>query len=100
MADNSYKGESGKKASSTGSLVVHHGIVVDANGNPVAGAAITVIESPVPMPEIAWVTDAAGRFRIALTPGRHVLSANAREGAGEAVIHEPHEAEIVISVVK
>lgn len=50
------------------------GTVLDAGGEPVAQARIGIIESPVPMPEIALLTDAAGRFVLgAPADGRYLI---------------------------
>jgi Carboxypeptidase regulatory-like domain len=40
------------------------GTVVDARGEPVAGARVYFIEGPVPLPDIAAVTDSEGRFTL------------------------------------
>ena len=50
------------------------GVVVDAKGNPVEGARVYFIEGPVPLPDIAALTDDAGRFRLtAPVPGNYEL---------------------------
>ena len=57
------------------------GRVLDRKGDPVAGAAVYIMEGPVPTPDIAQLTGpdgrfslglpAAGRYRIGVTaPGR------------------------------
>ncbi len=64
-------------AGATGSILV---TVRDAKGRPLPGATIVIKEttSRGPLPLIAPVTDAAGRFRWpGLPPGRFVLSASA-----------------------
>jgi Carboxypeptidase regulatory-like domain len=40
------------------------GIVRDPGGKPVAGARISFVQSPVPMPDVALVTGEDGRFTL------------------------------------
>jgi len=40
------------------------GVVVDARGNPVEKARVYFIEGPVPLPDIAALTDSDGRFAL------------------------------------
>jgi hypothetical protein len=40
------------------------GVVVDARGNPVEEARVYFVEGPVPLPDIAALTDSAGRFAL------------------------------------
>ena len=44
------------------------GMVVDAKGNPVEGARVYFVEGPVPLPDIAALTDSNGRFSLS-APG-------------------------------
>ena len=63
------------------------------------GALVTIVESSVPMPEIALVCDERGRFGLRLPPGRFKLSAHAAEGSGEAEAEgAPSVDEIVIVI--
>jgi hypothetical protein len=65
----------------------------------VPGALVTIVESSVPMPEIALVCDERGRFSLRLPPGRFKLSAHAAEGSGEADAEgAPADDEIVIVI--
>ncbi len=41
-----------------------NGSVRDGDGRPVAGARVMFTTSPVPVPDIAALTDAAGRFSL------------------------------------
>jgi len=61
-------------------LTLYSGYVVDAAGEPVPGATIAIVESSVPMPEIALLADENGRFVLRLPPGRFVLRAHGPGG--------------------
>jgi hypothetical protein len=52
------------------------GAVVDPQGRPVAEAAVAIVESTAPIPEIALLTDDAGRFSLQLPSGRFTLEAH------------------------
>ena len=41
-----------------------HGVVTDPAGQPVSGAVVMVAAAPVPVPDIAALTDSEGRFSI------------------------------------
>jgi hypothetical protein len=60
------------------------GRVVDGRGAPLPGALVSIIDSSVPVPEIALMTDAAGRFTLRLPDGRFTFRANAGERSGDA----------------
>lgn len=63
------------------------GFVVDADGRPVEGAAVSVVWASRPVPEMAVRTDRNGAFRIALTPGHYTLRAVSRDGwSGEVPV--------------
>ena len=40
------------------------GAVVDAEGNPLEGARVYFVEGPIPLPDIAALTDGKGRFAL------------------------------------
>ncbi len=40
------------------------GVVVDAEGNPIEEARVYFVEGPVPLPDIAALTDSSGRFAL------------------------------------
>ncbi len=40
------------------------GMVVDAEGNPIEGARVYFVEGPVPLPDIAALTDDSGHFAL------------------------------------
>jgi hypothetical protein len=53
----------------------------------------------VPMPEIALLSDEAGRFSVRLPPGAFTLRAHGPPGTGEAEVEEgPADREIVITI--
>ena len=50
------------------------GVVVDAEGNPVEEARVYFVEGPVPLPDIAALTDSSGRFALSTpTSGTYQL---------------------------
>ena len=54
------------------------GRVSDAGGGPVAGARVAFIDGPVPMPDVAVLTDAGGWFVLAVpAPGEYRISFHA-----------------------
>lgn len=61
------------------------GRVLDERGHPVAGAFVTIQAKDVPVPDIASVTGAKGRFQLALPKGSFSVLAVTRNGqSGEA----------------
>ena len=51
------------------------GVVQDLNGNPVANARVYFTSSPVALPDIAALTDGAGRFMLtAPQPGQYTIA--------------------------
>jgi hypothetical protein len=85
-------------AETTKGLVEHNGRVVDASGAPVPNALVTIVESTVPMPEIALMADQDGRFSLRLPPGRFTLRAHGGGGSGDAEVQVPGPGRIVIGV--
>jgi hypothetical protein len=56
----------------------------------VAGARVVITASPVPVPEIAAVTDAEGRFTLAApAPGEYAFTAHADEVSGAPATGRP-----------
>jgi hypothetical protein len=59
------------------------GVVVDAEGNPVEEARVYFVEGPVPLPDIAALTDSSGRFALsAPVSGTYQLGVAAEVPAG------------------
>lgn len=74
-----------------------HGRVVDSGGAPVSGARVVIVASTVPMPEIALITDARGRFSLSLPPGQFTMRAHGSDdAAGESDVEGDASDEIVI----
>jgi hypothetical protein len=74
------------------------GQVVDARGAPVPDALVTIPAGTVPMPEIALLVDAEGRFTLRLPDGRFTLRAHGGGGTGDAEVERPGDDEVVITV--
>jgi Carboxypeptidase regulatory-like domain len=62
------------------------GRVVDGGGRPVPHAFVMVVDGPVPVPEIALVTDDDGRFALTLPAGRWTVQARDEQRAGDAQV--------------
>ncbi len=63
------------------------GVVTDHEGRPVPRATVVVVDGTAPVPEIALVTDDAGRFGLKLPRGRFTLEAQGEGGAkGQTII--------------
>lgn len=74
------------------------GQVVDARGAPVPDALITIVAGTVPMPEMALMADAEGRFTLRLPDGRFTLRAHGGAGTGEAEVERPGDDSVVIAL--
>lgn len=74
------------------------GRVVDADGRPVPQAFVMVVDGPVPVPEIALVTDDRGRFALTLPPGRWIVQARDEHRVGNAhmAVAAPETAVIIV----
>lgn len=59
--------------------------VLDAGGNPVAGAFVTVVSGSAPTPEITLLTNAEGRARLGLPSGTFTLQAQTPDGTKATV---------------
>ena len=59
------------------------GVVVDAQGNPIEGARVYFVEGPVPLPDIAALTDSSGHFALsAPISGTYQLGVASEGAAG------------------
>jgi hypothetical protein len=59
------------------------GVVVDARGNPVEEARVYFVEGPLPLPDIAALTDSSGRFALsAPVPGIYLIGVASEGFAG------------------
>ncbi|MEW2413145.1 carboxypeptidase regulatory-like domain-containing protein [Streptomyces sp. NPDC046866] len=57
------------------------GVVLDAHGDPVAGAAVALAGGPGPYPDVAALTGADGRFSFAVsTAGVYTVQCRAPDG--------------------
>ena len=77
------------------------GAVVDEQGRPVHGARVYVVQGPVPVPDIAAVTDPGGRFDLAApVPGAYTVGWAGESGtAGSAEVEVGGEgAEVTLRV--
>jgi hypothetical protein len=64
-------------------LPVIAGMVVDAEGNPIEGARVYFVEGPVPLPDIAALTDDSGHFALsAPVVGPYQLGVTSEGSAG------------------
>jgi hypothetical protein len=69
------------------------GVVVDAEGNPVEEARVYFVEGPVPLPDIAALTDSSGRFALSVpTSGTYQLGIASEGPAG--LLHETTTVEV------
>lgn len=69
-----------------GDSSVVKGTVRDQSGNPVAAARVFFTSGPTPLPDVATLTDAEGRFVLsAPTPGTYQLECHA-EGLAPAKV--------------
>ena len=61
------------------------GLVLDARGHPVAGARISWAQAPVPVPDVALLSDDSGRFVLAApAPGSYTLRCDSdQQGSAE-----------------
>lgn len=64
------------------------GVVLNARGQPVAGARVSWVQAPVAMPDVSLLTDSAGRFTLAApAPGSYTLRCDSdHQGSVEQVL--------------
>jgi protocatechuate 3,4-dioxygenase beta subunit len=76
--------------------IVISGTVVDAHGRPVRGARVFLTDAPVPVPDIAALTDADGRFELtAPAPGSYTVGAASDVASASTRVTLPGEGEQV-----
>ena len=67
-------------------MSVIRGTVLDAAGKPVAGARVYVTQAPGPVPDVAVLSDAAGRFTLAAArAGRYEVACSSDALGGASV---------------
>ncbi len=71
----------------TAPSAVISGVVLDSEGNPLADARVYFVEGPGPVPDIAALTDAQGRFRLSAPGSGLYLLAVAADGP-EGVVRQ------------
>jgi hypothetical protein len=84
-------------------VTVVAGRVVGASGAPLAEARVAFAEAPVPVPDVAAVTGADGRFALsAPAPGRYVVlgAADGHAAASVAVEVRGERAELEIRLAE
>lgn len=78
---------------------LRRGRVVDASGEPVPGALVSVVWGTAPTPEIGRRTDDAGRFQVGLPPGQFRIAATTASGeAGQIEVDGGASDEIVLRI--
>lgn len=82
--------------------VVRRGRVIDVDGQPVAGALVSVVWGTAPTPETGRRTDAAGCFLVGLTAGeRFRVRATTADGrAGDVDVDGSAVDEIVVRLTQ
>ena len=59
------------------------GLVLDTRGNPIEGARVYFVEGPVPLPDIAALTESSGHFTLFVPiPGTYQLGVSFEGSAG------------------
>ncbi|MGH8698564.1 MAG: hypothetical protein ACREVS_18910 [Burkholderiales bacterium] len=73
--------------------------IVDEAGQPVAGAAVAVVRSSVPFPEIALLAGDDGVVEIRLPPGTFTFRAHGPAGrSGEVTVRSPGAGEALVRI--
>ncbi|MGH8681682.1 MAG: hypothetical protein ACREVP_09295 [Burkholderiales bacterium] len=73
--------------------------IVDEAGQPVAGAAVAVVRSSVPFPEIALLAGDDGVVEIRLPPGTFTFRAHGPAGrSGEVTVQSPGAGEALVRI--
>jgi Carboxypeptidase regulatory-like domain len=76
------------------------GQVLNAQGQPVAGARVFIVSAPGAVPDVALLSDGQGRFTLpAPLPGRYELGAHGDAGGSArvtAVVTSHQETQVVL----
>ena len=77
-----------------GSTSLIRGQVLNARDQPVAGARVSWAQAPVPVPDMALLTDASGRFALAApAPGHYTLRCDSdQQGSVELALQATGQA--------
>ena len=81
-------------------ISVISGRVVSADGQPVAGARVSFVSSPVPMPDVALLTDDLGRFSLtAPVPGAYSIGCSSDDfGSGTITVDVPEGQDVEVEI--
>jgi hypothetical protein len=81
-------------------ISVISGQALSAGGQPVAGARVFFIGSPVPVPDVALLTDAAGRFSLtAPAPGAYRIGCNSDKfGSAAITVNVPEGQNVEVEI--
>lgn len=72
-----------------------HGVVVDAHGGPVPGARVALGAGPVPMPDVALLTEDDGTFWLDVpAPGEYAVTAHTDVGSAKVRVRVPEDGEV------
>ena len=81
------------------------GVVLNARGQPVAGARVSWVQAPVAMPDVSLLTDSDGRFTLAApVPGRYTLRCDSdHQGSAQQVLQargQPLELKLTLKLAR
>ena len=81
-------------------ISVISGIVRTAGGQPVAGARVFFVSSPVPVPDVALLTNRDGRFSLtAPAPGMYRIGCSSdRFGASSITVDVPNGQNVEVEI--
>jgi Carboxypeptidase regulatory-like domain len=81
-------------------ISVISGRVLSADGQPIAGARVFFVSSPVPVPDIALLTDGTGRFSLtAPVPGAYRIGCSSDEfGSATITVDVPEGQNVEVEI--
>jgi Carboxypeptidase regulatory-like domain len=81
-------------------ISVISGRVLSADGQPVAGARVFFVSSPVPVPDVALLTDGTGRFSLtAPVPGAYRIGCSSDEfGSATITVDVPEGRNVEVEI--